>query len=309
MDQIAEQQRMVAGVRFNKVGRLYHFDYSNLPGLAVGDHVIVDSARGRRMGQVMAFQVVTDGDQAYRPIMRAATPRDLALKQQWTAKEPEALAFCIEQAARQRRYRDVKLVQAQYNYDGSVLTIMFSTEDKFNPSRLLKQLDREFEAAVEMRQIGPRDVAKLLGGGGACGKEERCCSSFLTDFSPISIKMAKVQGVSLNPAEITGMCGRLRCCLVYEYEQYVTARQELPRRNKIIGTPFGKGRVIDVHPLQDAVTVVIPDEGRRLIERQDIVPVDELRRLQEKAAQPCDRHDEDEPCECGAKPGKKERED
>ena len=109
-----------------------------------------------------------------------------------------------------------------------------------------------------MRQIGPRDVAKLLGGFGACG-ELRCCSTFLTDFSPISIKMAKAQGISLNPSEITGMCGRLRCCLVYEYEQYVQARQQLPKKNKRIGTPEGEGRVIDVLPLQDAVLVAVGD--------------------------------------------------
>ena len=303
MGMVAEQKRMIAGVRFNKVGKLYHFDYSTLPELQVGDHVIVDTARGRRMGQVMAFQEVP-ADETAKPIMRLATPRDLMLKQQWTAKEPAALAVCQEMAAERRRYRDVKFVKAQYNYDGSVLTFMFSADDKVDPSGLLKKLSQEFDAAVELRQIGPRDVAKILGGGGACGMEERCCSSFLTDFSPVSIKMAKAQGVSLNPSEITGMCGRLRCCLIYEYEQYVQARKQLPRRNKIIGTPFGEGRVVDVHPLQDAVTVVIPDEGKRLIERQDIVPIEELRRLQEKAASPCDRHDDDEPCECGAKPGK-----
>jgi cell fate regulator YaaT (PSP1 superfamily) len=151
-----------------------------------------------------------------------------------------------------------------------------------------------------MRQIGPRDVAKLLGGYGACG-ELRCCSTFLTDFSPISIKMAKAQGISLNPSEITGMCGRLRCCLVYEYEQYVAARKQLPKRNKRIGSPFGEVKVIDVHPLQDAVTV-ITEEGRKLVQREDIVPLEELRALEKKAKEPCDKHG-DEPCECGKKPG------
>ncbi len=309
MESINEQQHTVAGVRFNKVGKLYHFDYNTVPELAVGDHVIVETVRGRRMGQVIAFATVPAGERSYRPILRMATPRDLVLKQQWSAQEPEALRICQERARKVSGMNSVKFIEAQYNYDGTVLTFMFSAEDKMDMGKLLKVLNREFDAAVEMRQIGPRDVAKLLGGGGACGKVERCCSSFLTDFSPISIKMAKVQGISLNPSEITGMCGRLRCCLVYEYEMYVEARKQLPRRNKTIGTPFGEGRVIDVHPLQDAVTVVIPDEGRRLVERVDIVPLEELKRLQEKSAQPCDRHDEDEPCECGAKPGKKNQKD
>ena len=128
----------------------------------------------------------------------------------------------------------------------------------------------------------------------------------IKDFSPISIKMAKMQGISLNPSEITGMCGRLRCCLVYEYEQYVAARQQLPKRNKRVGTPHGEARVIDVHPLLDAVTVM-NDEGRYVVKREDIVPLDELRALEKKAKEPCNQHG-DEPCDCGEKPGKR-RED
>ncbi len=112
-----------------------------------------------------------------------------------------------------------------------------------------------------MRQIGPRDVAKIIGGMGACGLETRCCSKFLTDFSPISIKMAKAQGISLTPSEITGMCGRLRCCLIYEYEQYVKARKTLPKRKKRVVTPNGEGMVIDVAPLSGMVTVKL--EGDR----------------------------------------------
>ena len=306
MDTTPQQHmRTVAGVRFNKVGKLYHFDLSEHDNLQVGDHVIVDTARGRRMGQVIAFANIPADEAPKRTIMRPATPRDLVLKQHWTAQEPLALDACREKAASLRGYDAIKFVEAQYNYDGSVLTIMFSAEEQQDTSRLLRELAADFPTAIEMRQIGPRDVAKILGGGGACGKTERCCSSFLTDFSPISIKMAKVQGISLNPTEITGMCGRLRCCLVYEYEQYVEARKQLPRRNKTIGTPFGEGRVTDVHPLQDAVTVYIPDEGKKLVERIDIIPLEELRALQEKSAAGCDRHEDGEACDCGAKPGNK----
>jgi cell fate regulator YaaT (PSP1 superfamily) len=293
----------VAGVRFTKIGKLYHFDYSNYPELQAGDYVIVETARGRQMGQVMGFvEPEKDVQRNYAPILRPATPRDLALKQYWEAQQDEALRVCQQKADEMGGYKEVKFVAAQYNYDGSMLTFIYTAEDRVNPGKLWSELSRAFEAKIDMRQVGPRDVAKLLGGYGACG-ELRCCSTFLTDFSPISIKMAKAQGISLNPSEITGMCGRLRCCLVYEYEQYVAARQQLPRRNKRVGTPFGEGKVIDIHPLQDAVTVLF-EEGRRLVQREELIPLEELKALEQKAKAPCDRHG-DEPCECGQKPGKR----
>jgi cell fate regulator YaaT (PSP1 superfamily) len=153
-----------------------------------------------------------------------------------------------------------------------------------------------------MRQIGPRDVAKIIGGMGACGLETRCCSKFLTEFSPISIKMAKEQGISLTPSEITGMCGRLRCCLIYEYEQYVTARKALPKRNKRVVTPMGEGKVLDVAPMSSMVTVLIDsDEKNRSVHtfpRDEIEPWDELEALRRKAEAPCDKHENGE-CDCG----------
>ncbi|GAB4509192.1 MAG: hypothetical protein OHK0046_03750 [Anaerolineae bacterium] len=293
--------KKVAGVRFSRVGKLYHFDYSDYPDLELGDYVIVETARGRHMGQIMGFTLVEPRDQGYRTILRPATPRDLVLKQYWESKEAEALVICRELADKVGGFRDVKFLGTQYNYDGSVVTFLYSIEQKMDMGRLIYQLKRHFSAQVEMRQIGPRDVAKLLGGYGACG-ELRCCSTFLTDFSPISIKMAKMQGISLNPTEITGMCGRLRCCLVYEYEQYVEARKQLPKRNKKVGTPLGEGKVIDVHPLSDSVTVYIEEEGRRTFKREELIPLEELRALEQKAKEPCSKHG-DEPCDCGQKPG------
>ncbi|MBC7870297.1 MAG: stage 0 sporulation protein [Chitinophagaceae bacterium] len=296
-----EQQHMVAGVRFTKLGKLYHFEYADFPELSAGDYVIVETARGRQMGQIMAFTVSEDTEREHKSILRPATPRDMVLKQDWEAKQPEALELCQRKADEIGGFHDVKFVGAQYNYDGTMLTFLFSAEQKVNASRLQNDLRRHFTSQIEMRQIGPRDVAKLLGGYGACG-ELRCCSTFLTDFSPISIKMAKAQGISLNPSEITGMCGRLRCCLVYEYEQYVEARKTLPKRNKRVSTPMGVGKVIDVHPLQDSVTVWIDEEGRRTFKREELVPMEEFEALQKKAKEPCNKHG-DEPCECGQKPG------
>jgi hypothetical protein len=146
-----------------------------------------------------------------------------------------------------------------------------------------------------MRRIGARDAARLLGEYGACSGL-RCCATHLTDFSPVSIKMAKAQGISLNPSEITGMCGRLRCCLVYEYEQYVEALKTLPRVGKWIGTPFGEGKVIESNPLKGVVTVYVEDT-RHEVKQEDIQPVEELRAFAAKAAQPCHREGTDGPCQ------------
>ncbi len=298
-----EKSELVAGVRFQKIGKLYHFDYGGYPELKQGDYVIVDTRRGRQMGQVMGF-TEPDAHRDLRRILRPATPRDMVLRQHWEAQQDEALDICREAADSMRRLSDVKFVAAQYNYDGSAITFLFNAEQKIDTTVLQKRLQRRFDARVDMRQIGPRDVAKLLGGFGACGIT-RCCSTFLTDFSPISIKMAKAQGISLNPSEITGMCGRLRCCLVFEYEQYVEARKHLPRRNKRIGTPHGEGRVLDQLPLKDAVLVDVDDAGRKVVEREDIIPLEEFRKLAEKAHSPCEKHG-DGSCECGLPPGQRQ---
>ena len=201
--------------------------------------------------------------------------------------------------------KEVKIIAAEYNYDGSRLALLYSTdsEEKVDLKSLKKDMHELYpNTHIEMRQIGPRDVAKLIGGMGACGIETRCCSKFLTDFSPISIKMAKEQGISLTPNEITGMCGRLRCCLIYEYEQYVAARKELPKRNKRVITPKGEGKVIDVLPMNNKIMVLLDnEEGKHFtttFDREEIQPWDELEALRRKSEAPCDRH-EGGGCTCG----------
>jgi hypothetical protein len=202
-------------------------------------------------------------------------------------------------------------VAAEYSFDGSRLAIMFSTENEEKAD--LKSLRSEMQklyapSQVEMRQIGPRDVAKILGGMGACGLETRCCSKFLTDFSSISIRMAKEQGISLTPTEITGMCGRLRCCLIYEYDQYVAARATLPKRNKRVITPQGEGKVVDVFPLREAVLVDIPDVGYREFTREEIKPAEEYEAFQKKAAAGCGEEN-GAGCTCGKKDGERRVDD
>lgn len=299
---------LIASVRFYEIGKLYHFSFEHLPGLRVGDFVVVETARGRQLGQVMSMFSPDRDDtiRDYKPILRVATPSDTMNQKLWKAREVEALIICREKAAEVGGFDGTKFVSAQYNFDGTLLTLMFTSDDKVNTTRLRSVLQRSYKAKLELRQIGPRDVAKLLGGMGACGIP-RCCSTFLTDFSPISIKMAKAQGISLNPTEITGMCGRLRCCLIYEYEQYVEARKQLPRRNKRVGTPHGEGKVIDVLPLRDAVSVLIEDTVH-IVEREDIIPMEEWEALKSKSEAGCSKH-EDGPCECGARQGKSASED
>jgi cell fate regulator YaaT (PSP1 superfamily) len=291
----------VAAIRFQKVGKLYHFECSEFPDLAKGDQVIVETMRGRQMGEVVEFYPPEPERYDYKPIIRLATPQDLMLRQQWESRQLETLIECREVAAQLGGYDDCKFLAAQYNYDGSNLTVMYSSEEnKANINRLRASLSSRFSSKIDLRQVGPRDVAKLIGGMGACGIP-RCCSTFLTEFSPVSIKMAKAQGISLNPSEITGMCGRLRCCLVYEYEQYIEARKELPKRNKRVRTPHGEGKVIDIHPLADAVTVLIED-ARFMVKREELIPLDELETLEKKAKGGCMRH-ESGGCDCGAKNG------
>jgi cell fate regulator YaaT (PSP1 superfamily) len=302
MSIVAAEQTSVVGVRFQKLGKLYHFKITKQQDVEPGDYVIVETKRGRQLGQVISF---INPDEVHRQrglrtIERKANPRDMVMKQVWETKELDALISCREKAAA-LKIRDAKFVKAEYSFDGSWLTFHYTTENKkLDVGNLQHTLGKQFRTKVEMRLVGPRDVAKIMGGYGACGAP-RCCSTFLTEFSPISIRMAKAQGISLSPQEITGMCGRLRCCLVYEYEQYVEARKTLPKPGKRVGTPHGVGKVRDVRVLRDSVLVYIEGEYFEVF-RHELEPLDELEALQKKAEAGCSKH-EGGGCDCGAKRG------
>ncbi len=283
-------QPFVIGIRFTKVGKIYHFDASKVPDLRLGDHVVVETSRGAQLGEVAT--IVTSGpgvEGGLKPVERRATPRDLILRQTWQNKESDVMVMTRKRVS-ELNLIGIKIFAAEYSYDGSRLAIMFSSEseEKVDLKSLRQDVQRLFQPSqVELRQIGPRDIAKLLGGMGACGLETRCCSKFLTEFSSISIRMAKEQGISLTPSEITGMCGRLRCCLIYEYENYVSARQQLPKRNKRVMTPDGEGKVVDVIPLREMVIVEIPEIGNREYPKDQLQPLDELEAFNKKAQSPC----------------------
>jgi cell fate regulator YaaT (PSP1 superfamily) len=292
----------VVGIRFQKVGKIYHFDARKFRNLRAGDFAVVETSRGKQLGEIV--QVLDDPSKpprgTWKPIKRKATPRDLLLRQLWQRKELEAMINCRAKAA-EMNIKGVKIVAAEFTFDGKRLSFLYNseTEEKVDLRSLRKAIQRTYQnSQVELRQIGPRDVAKIIGGMGACGLESRCCSIFLSEFSPISIKMAKEQGISLTPSEITGMCGRLRCCLIYEYGQYVEARKQLPKRNKRVVTPQGDGKVVDTYPLKDSVLVDVDGVGREEFGRLEIQPWDELEELRRKSEAPCDKHENGE-CDCG----------
>jgi cell fate regulator YaaT (PSP1 superfamily) len=258
----------IASVRFQPTGKLYDFDTRTCRDVQPGDFVLVETARGQQLGEVVTVHPFgQEKSKDLKPLLRRATGRDLALRQQWREKESDALATARETAA--QIGLTVKIIAAEYTFDGQQLTILYVSDDKkLSLGKLTQQLQRKLGTRVDWRRVGPRDHAKLMGGYGTCG-EPRCCSRFISEFTPVSIKMAKAQGVSLNPSDITGLCGRLRCCLVYENEQYEEACKMMPRRKKRVLTPHGEGRVVDLLPLKGIVVVQVED-------RRVEVPVEDV---------------------------------
>jgi len=273
--QSSNSASQVVGVRFQPTGKIYHFYSAGRRDLRPGDFVLVETVRGQQLGEAVCMRPVRDGEDTrkLKAVQRRANSLDLARRRQWQQKEQKALAVAREAA--EELSLPIKLAAAEYAFDGQRLTLLYVSEDKdLDFKELQQRLQSAVDGRVELRRIGPRDHAKLLGGYGACG-EPRCCSRFLSEFSPVSIKMAKVQGVSLSPAEITGMCQRLRCCLTYEHEQYQEACKMMPRRKKRVNTPHGEGKVIDLLPLEGIVVVHVDD--RRLE-----VPVEEVEPIKKK---------------------------
>jgi cell fate regulator YaaT (PSP1 superfamily) len=259
----------IIGIQFSPKGKQYHFDTQGITDLVPGDRVVVETARGRQLGIVVDYVSEKELDgRVCKPIERKATPQDLVLQQHWQSKGLHALVTCREEAGK-LGLKGYKFVRAEYNFDGSQVTILYATErKKGNLAALQRVMRRSLRSKVELYQIGPRDFAKQLDGLGACG-EQRCCSRFLIKFNSVSIRMAKLQNISLTPSEITGLCGRLRCCLAYEQEQYAEAAKGLPKRGKEVVTPYGKGRVVEVRTLAGSIVVEV-DRVRHLVQREDI---------------------------------------
>ena len=256
---------LIVGVKFSRIGKIYHFDARNIPDIKPGDRIIVETSRSWQLGEVTHFISQEESNQpgSWKLIERKATPVDLLIHRDWQNKENEIVQVCQNKVT-EMKLQGVKIVDAEYSYDGTRLTILYcsETEEKVDHNNLRQFLQKKYQSTkIDIRQIGPRDFAKIIGGLGACGLEKRCCSKFLTEFSSISIRMAKEQNVSLTPSEITGMCGRLRCCLCYEYEQYTSARKKFPTKAKKVLTPLGIGKIVEIFPLKETALIDVEEIG------------------------------------------------
>jgi cell fate regulator YaaT (PSP1 superfamily) len=244
----------IVGVRFHQAGKIYYFDPVGLQ-LELHDHVVVDTNRGQELGKVVIAPKQVIGNtvtEPFKPVIRKATEDDLHHSVQRADKNEMALTKARELIS--KLDLQMKPISAQYSLDGGHLTILFSAEKRVDFRELVKELSRNFRTHVELRQVGARDEAKQFGGIGKCGLP-LCCTTFLSEFSPVSIKMAKEQNITLNPKKTSGICGRLLCCLGYEYEQYRSMKERFPAIGQDVSTSLGKAKVVDINPLKDAVVV------------------------------------------------------
>jgi cell fate regulator YaaT (PSP1 superfamily) len=247
----------VVGVRFRPAGRVYYYDPAGF-ALKTGTWVIVQTSKGLEAARVVIapkqVEVSELGSEGLKPILRLATEDDLRQMLTYKAKEKEALVHCGERI--EQHGLPMKLVEAEYTFDGSRLTFYFSADERVDFRGLVRDLAAGFHTRIELRQISARDHAKLLSGVGLCGKT-LCCSSWLTDFGVVSIKMAKEQGLPLNPGKISGVCGRLMCCLAYENDTYIEAKREMPGYGEIVATSSGPGQVVGINVPKEAVDVML----------------------------------------------------
>jgi cell fate regulator YaaT (PSP1 superfamily) len=244
----------IAGVRFHQAGKVYYFDAEGIP-LEVNDDVVVETSRGHELGKVVISpkQVIfSEITEPLKPVIRKAQAEDIEKAQQQQKWATNAIAKCRELVEKLKL--PMKPISAQYNLDRSHLTIFFSAEKRVDFRELARELSRNLKTRVELRQVGARDEAKLIGGLGKCGFP-LCCTTFLSEFEPVSIKMAKEQAIALNPMKTSGVCGRLLCCLGYEYEQYRAMKEKLPQLRQEVSTALGKAKVVSCNPIKETVTV------------------------------------------------------
>lgn len=247
----------VVGVRFRNAGKIYYFEPGKLD-IHAGMHVIVETARGVEMGTVMTEpKGVSEEDviQPLKPVIRIATEADEKTVAKNREKEKDAFRICLEKIAKHKL--DMKLVEAEYTFDNNKLLFYFTADGRIDFRELVKDLASVFKTRIELRQIGVRDETKIVGGIGICGRP-LCCASYLSEFIPVSIKMAKEQNLSLNPTKISGVCGRLMCCLKYEEDTYEELNGRLPNIGDYVTTDDGlKGEVHSVSILRQLVKVIV----------------------------------------------------
>jgi len=251
----------VVGVRFRQAGKIYYFAPTGFEDLKVGDYVVVDTARGEDVGRVaVAPRRVADGEVVgqLKGILRRAEPWDLLQMQNFRDREEQALEKCRQKIAEYGL--PMKVIKAEYNFDGTRLVFYFTAEKRVDFRKLVKELAKTFRSRIELKQVGVRDEAKLIGDLGRCGRP-LCCASHLCEFNPVSIKMAKQQDLPLSPMEISGICGRLLCCLAYENDYYAEVKKELPKVGDVVVTPHGSGKVTGINVLKETLSVELDSEA------------------------------------------------
>ena len=280
-----EEQVEVIGIRFRSAGKIYYFDPRGQK-LKKDDFAIVETARGLEFGEVSMENTMIGVSQTVtplRPLVRVATPADIEHNAQNREKEKDALVICQQKIEAHKL--DMKLIDVQYAFDNSKLLFYFSSDGRVDFRELVKDLASVFRTRIELRQIGIRDEAKMLGGLGSCGRM-LCCSTFLPDFAQVSIKMAKEQGLSLNSAKISGMCGRLMCCLHFEAETYAEEIRRTPAIDSQVKTEDGIGTVISINPLAGTIRVVLkdsPDTPPKQYHRNQVTLLEKSPKNAEKA--------------------------
>lgn len=265
-----------SGIRFHPMGPIHVYDLAPCPEIRIGEFVVAVTDVGRKVGQVMWKRERVDPDtKVVGHIEGPASPRELVLAQV-RRREAQALLERIRSLACKHGLRGVSLVYAELDLDGTSLVLGYAVEDQGVPpsqwQAFIQQAGKVFRGSLLWQRLGPRDVAKWEGGWGPCGRV-RCCAQFLTDFQSIQIRMAKAQNVSLSGPDITGACGRLRCCLAYEYPVYQEMLARLPKPKNWVMTPRGRGRVVEVQPLQMLVRVEFPDGARLLFAHDQVFPL------------------------------------
>ena len=262
----------VVGVRFKSVGKVYYFDPDGIV-FQKGDHVIVETTRGVEYGEVVMPNRQVEDESIVHPlkkIIRQATPDDEKHLEDNSKKEKEAFAICVDKIAKHKL--EMKLIDVECTFDNNKMLFYFISDGRVDFRELVKDLASVFKTRIELRQIGVRDEAKMCGGLGICGRPF-CCASFLGEFQPVSIKMAKAQNLSLNTAKISGACGRLMCCLNYENEAYEDLYRDLPRVDALVRTPEGRGMVSEVNVLKGLVTVKLdkdPGAAPKLFTKKEV---------------------------------------
>ncbi|CAG9623060.1 PSP1 domain-containing protein [Sutcliffiella rhizosphaerae] len=251
----------VVGVRFKKAGKIYYFDPNGLD-ITDNEYVIVETVRGVEFGKaVLGKKKVEENDVVLplKKVLRIADPKDRLIVEENKKAATEAFDVCFSKV--NDHGLDMKLVDVEYTFDRNKIIFYFTADGRVDFRELVKDLASIFRTRIELRQIGVRDEAKLLGGIGPCGRM-LCCSTFLGDFEPVSIKMAKDQNLSLNPSKISGLCGRLMCCLKYENDEYESAKEQLPDLDEVIQTPNGAGRVVGLNLLERVLQVELSGNDR-----------------------------------------------